>query len=161
MAATPIHNSEASLPVIVKVPEYSKKKEENTEWYSDPFLTHQKGYRLCLSVYPTSWGVAMGSHLSVDLYLMKGPNDDQLQWPIQGQCEIELLNQISDSEHYFGVGVYYDEGHNRVISGERNEFSLWGNNKFIRNEDLNKVTSTCQYLKDDTILFKVNYKCNC
>jgi len=89
---------------------------------------------------------------------MKGPDDAQLKWPIQGQCEVELLNQVNNGEHYYGIGVYYDAGHNRVISGDRNEFSLWGNSKFIRNEDLLKASSTCQYLKDDNILFRVNYK---
>jgi len=155
--ATPIQIS-ARLPVIIKLSEYTKKKKEDIEWYSDPFCTHQDGYRMCLSIYPASWGDAMGSHLSVDLYLMKGPDDDQLKWPIQGQCEVELLNQINDSEHYYGIGVYYEDGHNRVINGERNEFSLWGNSKFIRNEDLLKATGTCQYLKDDRVLFRVNYK---
>ena len=155
--ATPIQTL-ARLPLIVKMSEYSKKKEEDIEWYSEPFYTHHQGYKMCLCVYPASWGDAMGSHLSVDLYLMKGSNDDQLKWPIQGQCEVELLNQIDSNEHYCGVGVYYDDGHYRVISGERNESSLWGNNKFIRNEDIYKVTSTCQYLKDDSIVFRVNYK---
>jgi len=63
--ATPIH-AQARLPVIVKMPEYTKKKEEDIEWYSDPFSTHQDGYKMCLGVYPASWGDAMGSHLSVD-----------------------------------------------------------------------------------------------
>ena len=102
----------------------SKKKEEDIEWYSEPFYIHHQGYKMCLNVYPASWADAMGSHLSVELYLMKGSNDHQLRWSIQGQCEVKLLNQINSSEHHYGVGVYYDDGHYRVINGERNEYSL-------------------------------------
>ena len=34
--------------------------------------------------------------VSVSLYLMKGPHDDELTW---GKVEVKLLNQISDCEH--------------------------------------------------------------
>ena len=31
---------------------------------------------------------------------MKGPYDNELSWPLNGQFRIELLNQNSDSDHY-------------------------------------------------------------
>ena len=89
------------VPVIVKMSEYTKKKREKIQWYSDPFYSHRKGYRMCLCVdVANSWPYS-GSNLSVWLYLLKGSYDDQLEWPLKGHCEVKLLNQISNSEHHY------------------------------------------------------------
>ena len=40
------------------------------------------------------------------LCLRKSPHDDKLSWPMRGEFEIALLNQISDSEHH-GESIYY------------------------------------------------------
>ena len=45
-------------------------------------------------------GKGKDTHLSVYLYLMEGPHDDELTWPLRGKFEIKLLNQISDTLHY-------------------------------------------------------------
>ena len=39
-------------------------------------------------------------HLSVSLFLMKGPHDDGLTWLLRGNFEIKLLNQVSDTTHH-------------------------------------------------------------
>ena len=41
------------------------------------------------------------------LCLRKSPHDDKLSWPMKGEFEIALLNQISDSEHH-GESIYYN-----------------------------------------------------
>ena len=44
----------------------------------------------------------------------------------------------------------------RVMEGDRSDTTAgWGNHKFISNEDLNKATPTCQYLKDNCLLLQV------
>ena len=67
-----------SCPVTIKMPEYNNKKKNVIEWDSDPFYTHNKGYKMCLKVYVAGGGAGKGTHLSVFLYLMKGPHDDEL-----------------------------------------------------------------------------------
>ncbi|XP_065917309.1 hyaluronan mediated motility receptor-like [Dysidea avara] len=138
------------VPVILKMSEYTKKKESDVIWHSDSFYTHHKGYRMTLYI-----GAA---HLSVGLLLMKGPYDDQLRWPLKGHCEVKLLNQISNSEHHLGNGKHQDNGHKRVTIGERSHYFMWYTHQFISNEDLHKITPTCQCLKDDNIFIKVDYK---
>ena len=39
---------------------------------------------------------------------MKGPYDDGLTWPLRGKLGINLLNQISDSEHH-SMTVTFDD----------------------------------------------------
>ena len=146
------------VPVIVKMSEYTKKKSNYVIWYSDSFYTHHKGYRMTLQIRAAGWSDGRGTHLSVGLFLMKGPYDDQLRWPLKGHCEVKLLNQISNSEHHLGNGKYQDSDHKRVTSRERSGWFMWYSFQFISNEDLHKITPTCQYLKDDNIFITVDYK---
>ena len=99
-----------------------------------------------------------GAHLSVYLYLMKGPHDDHLTWPLRRGFHITVLNQIRDHEHH-SVIVYYDdkasdEAAGRVMQDDRAKTSI-GCIYFISVEDLHKTTPTCQYLKDDCLFFQI------
>ena len=77
----------------------------------------------------------------------------------EGKFEIQLLNQISDSEHCSRILTYDDEVPDKyttqVIEANIAKLKGWGYPRFILNEDLNKITPTCQYLKDDCLFFQV------
>ncbi|XP_065902837.1 TNF receptor-associated factor 5-like isoform X2 [Dysidea avara] len=123
--------------------------------YSDPFFSHDKGYKMCLQVDT----VRSNTHLSVYLHLMKGPHDDKLTWPLRGKFEVKLLNQISDCEHYSLTIVYGDHIKDDYAAGRvkhGNKARGWGYTKFVSNEDLHKITPTCQYLKDGCIFLQVS-----
>ena len=113
---------------------------------------------MCLQVVAAGYGEGRGTHPSVFLYLMNGPHDDELTWPLRGKFEIKLLNQISDSKHY-SLMVTYDDTisvvhTNRVTEGDRSKRG-WGWDKVISNEDLDKITPARQFLKDDCLFFQV------
>ena len=82
---------------------------------------------------------------------------ENLKWPLKRQCEVKLLNQINNSEHHLETGNHCDHGCNRVNIGERSTNFLWYKDKLICDADLHKITSTCQYLKDDTVFFRIDY----
>ena len=143
-------------PATIKLTEYSINKRDGVQWNSDPFYTHYKGYKMCLRVHADGKGDGAGTHLSVFLHLMKGPHDDELTWPLRGKFEIKLLNQISDSEHYSMTVTFGDkveDSRGRVIDDTKSKG--WGRTRYISNEDLNEVTSTCCYLKDDCLFFQI------
>ena len=150
-------SDDQECPIIVKTTEFKNKKRFNIEWYSDPFYTHNKGHKMCLRVDAAGYDKGEGTHLSVYLYLMKGPHDNELTWPLRGKFEMKLLNQISDSEHYI-VTVTYDDrasdAADRVTVGNTSE-NGWGYQQYISNKDLHKITPTSQYLKDDCLFFQV------
>ena len=145
-------------PVTIKMTEYEDKKENIKEWFSNPFFTHNKGYSMCFCIDAAGNSDGKGTHLSVYLYLMKGPYDDNLTWPLKESFEIKLLNQISDSEHHSKILTYdnnkLDDYNSRVIEGNRSKHG-WGCHQYICNEDLNKITSTCQFLKNDCLYLQV------
>ena len=149
-----------TCPVTIMMTEYKDKKDNITEWLSDPFYTYNKGYEMCLCIDDGHAGKGKGTHLSVYLCLMKGPHDDELTWPLRGKFEIKLLNQISDSEHH-SITVTFDDDDipdccsNRVTGCEG--AGGLGEPKFISNNNLHKITPTCQFLKDDRLFFQVSF----
>jgi len=155
--ASKLSSGDQVVPVIVKFT--TKRGHGNDESCSKPFFTHHMGYKMCLMIYFPPWFMASStrSYMSVYLYLMRGRYDDQLRWPLNGRCEVKLLNQISNSDHHLHNGTYEDRGHKRVTSMERNYQPVWCSRYFISLDGLQKITPTCQYLKDDSIFLKVEF----
>ena len=153
-------------PVIFKLSEFNRRKKNKdlyNFWYSESFYTHSKGYMICIRIDVNGCGQGKGTHLSICVNLMKGTNDDNLIWPLRGIFRIMLLNQINDSQHYSQIIVYDeitpDRSANRVLGGERSRADKgWGMPTFISNKDLCKATKTCQFLKDDSLFFQVDFK---
>ena len=152
--ASKLSSGDQVVPVIVKMSEYTNKKRDEVIKHTDSFYTHHGGYKMYLCVCANGWIGGTATHLSVYLSLMKGPYDDQLKWPLNGHCEVKLLNQISNSEHHLGKGKYQVSGHQKITGGA----CMWYSERFISSEDIHKTTPTHQYLKDDSIFFQVDYK---
>jgi len=156
LQASKLSSGSQVVPVIVKMPQFKKKRSGEVHWYSNSFYTHRGGYRMCLKICAAAgWS---GTDLSECLFLMTGPYDHTLRWPLRGRCEIKLLNQISNGEHYSKDGSYHEHGHQRVTSVERNAYYMWCNHCFISHQDLRKITPTCQYLKNNSIFLQIHYK---
>ena len=145
------------LKMLLKFSEDTKRAD--CYYYSDPFYSDNKGYKMCLCVYPTSADDGKGTHLSAFVSLMKGPYDDKLTWPLRGKFEVKLLNQISDCEYHSMIVTYDDKTPNDIASRFTDDTGTndgWGYPMFILNKDLHKVTPTFQYLKDDCIFLQVS-----
>ena len=146
-------------PWVIKMEGFQKREEENKSWYSDPVYSHFGGYKMCLRVDANGYGNGKGTHVSVFAYLMRGDNDDNLNWPFKGTIKVSLLNQLEDGQHH--TKEPWSLSHNvprecsgRVTQGERGKDG-WGIRQFIHHQDLYKVGKTCQYLKNDTLFFRV------
>ena len=146
-----------SLPLVIRVMGVTRKQRQRHDWYSNGFLTNTGGYKLRLKVDLTG---NRGIYMAVYTELMPGPKDDTLPWPMRGKFIVQLLNQLSDSDHYKRV-ILYDATTSssaacRVHHG--NKPYCWGVPSFITLNRLNSTTTTCQYLKDKCIYFKVSYQ---
>ena len=139
------------LPVVIKMSGFTnKKKRQKSQYFSDPFYTHSNGYKMQLSVYFTD----VGSDMSVGLYVMMGPNDGELEWPMKGEYEVKLLNQSSNSMHHSVTGsIIVDNSSKPFFFSEKNWFASWYSGLFISHEAL---TTTNRFLKDDNLYFKLS-----
>jgi len=146
------------LPLIIRVAGMAGKQRRKQDWYSNGFLTNVGGYKLRLKM-----GLSGSRHTHMAIYtqIMVGPNDDRLLWPMKGKFVVQLLNQLSDNNHYKRILLYDDatssHAAGRVYHGDRP--CSWGSSSFISLVKLCSVSPTCQYMKDDCIYFKVSYQC--
>lgn len=129
-------------------------------WYSKPFLSHSKGYKMCLRVDANGIGTSHGTHVSLFICLMQGDYDEELVWPFQGKIIVELLNQIQDSHHHMGTIQFdsqqNDECNSRVTSVVSGTGRGWP--QFISHKLLGasvRSEANCQYLKGDCLYFRI------
>ena len=148
-------------PWVLKMEGFQK--ETNEVWYSDPVYSHFGGYKMCLRI-DTNEDCAYGgsdTHVSMYIYLMRGDNDDNLRWPFKGTIKVSLLNQLEDGQHlteelWSPDHEVPEETSGRVTEGERAN-TCWGLHRFVRHQDLSCCgRKYCQYLKDNTLFFRVD-----
>ncbi|XP_011407490.1 PREDICTED: TNF receptor-associated factor 5-like [Amphimedon queenslandica] len=151
---------EVLLPThqVFKLNEYAKKKKEEEDWCSPGFYTSPGGYKMSFNVYPNGNGDNKGTHVSCYICLMAGEYDDTLEWPFQGEVTIELLNQLEDKNHWKRTLLFDestdDDCKQRVREGSST--SGWGHMQFISHGELEyNPVFICQYLKDDSLYFRV------
>ena len=147
-------------PWVVRIKGFPEKKVDDKEWFSDPVYSHFGGYKMCLNVDANGNGDAKNTHVSLYVYLMRGDNDDSLKWPFKGTIKVSLLNQLEDGQHFNKELWSPDDdvperSSGRVTEGEISEG--WGLPDFISHQELSYCgDKNCQYLKDDTLFFRVD-----
>ncbi len=150
--------STSTVPRTIKLTNYLKYKSDNDLFYSPSFYTSYTGYKMCLKVAANGLGTCEGTHVSVFSYIMKGDNDDSLSWPFPGIVTYELLNQLEDKNHYkMRLTFPADNACSRRVVDRERSIQAYGQQKFISHADLDyNASKNTQYLKDDTLVFRVS-----
>ena len=86
---------------------FARHKKSGDTWYSQPFYSHPKGYKLCLRVRACGEGKGKGTHVSVFVNLMQGEFDDNLKWPFTGRITVRLVNQENDDGYVTNLLVNF------------------------------------------------------
>uniref|UniRef100_A0A1X7V582 RING-type E3 ubiquitin transferase n=1 Tax=Amphimedon queenslandica TaxID=400682 RepID=A0A1X7V582_AMPQE len=139
---------------------YFYKKKGNEIWYSPGFYISPGGYKISLRVDPNGNGDSKGTHIACYIYLEAGVHDDILEWPFQGVVTTELLNQLEDKNHWKNILSFHESTPEKCKQKVREGRSAgWGNPEFISHKELKyNPTTNCQYLKDDSLYFRVSVK---
>ena len=144
---------EQVVPVVLKMTNFAKLKKEKEWWYSDPFYTHNKEYKMRLLVCAAGDTGGKTPFVSVWLSLLNGPSSDKKELLLKGK--IKLYNQISNTEHHC-VTVECRNNDDASIAEENS----WANQRewrdpcFIPHDDLNSRN----FLKNDCLFFRVFVK---
>ena len=110
---------------------------------------------MSLRVDPNGTGSGKDTHVSVFMCLMKGVNDNNLQFPMTGIFTVQVLNWKVDSQH-FEQPIEFDDSTSveckeQVVTGER----AVGTGIHLISHEL--LTSDKQYLQDDQLSMRVGY----
>ena len=111
-----------------------------------------------LAIFPNGLLASDRNNVTVCIYLMKGDHDDHLTWPVRGTLTVQLLNQLSDSNHSELVPFHFDGSSSqcqRVMKRTTSASASWCNH-FMPHKRLSyDADKKCQYLKDDCVFFRV------
>ena len=131
---------------VVTFDQYSQRKGGGNEFYSDPFYSHQHGYKFKLRI---GYFSSKYNDIGTWLYLLTGEYDDQLPWPVNVTVRLELLNQTGDHHHV-----------------ERTKTWKWGNDKrggyeaiddsLMKYSDLEERGDGVQYMMNDCLKFRLH-----
>ena len=80
-------------PVEFVVTNFEALKNNQLEWRSPPFHTHQGGYKMCLGISPYGVLKGFGTHVSLRLYKMLDSHSDQLPWDVRIRLCVHVQNQ--------------------------------------------------------------------
>ena len=108
-----------------------------------------------LWVFANGFGPSEGRHLSLYVVLLKGEYDDELQWPLNANITVQLLNWSEDNSHERKTIDHHKaplEYRTRVTEGDRAPDGR-GYHQFISHSVLESVTSDAQYITDNKICF--------
>ena len=103
-------------------------------------------------------GSGKGTHISVYIYLMKGENDCDLQWPFEHDVMWRILNWKRDENHIIGVEKFKNAAtrtNARVTSSERAPTG-YGHPKALSHTWLySSKDEHVQYLNEDCLCLQV------
>ena len=139
-----------TCPAELTMTDFEQHKKDDDQWFSIPFYSHPKGYKMCVRVDANGHGQGKHTHTSIYIHLMKGEFDDQLKWPFRGEVTVKLVNQKQDRGHHDGtVSCTDDTPGSRVTEGERSKDG-WGASNFITYADLQ-----AKYLMNDCLRMRI------
>ena len=140
------------LPVIFSYDYAEEDIDDNDSWRSPSFYTTSDGYRLCMTVVPNGHRMARNKFLSILFSVLPGSNDDDLNWPFEGELEISVYNQKKNADHFVKDVDFYPFPENRFCRQYYHDDDKgWGILRFMKHEKLQITTSECQYLLDGTM----------
>ena len=151
-----IHSVLGADEHTIVLTDYQKKRTSRLDWYSPPYFTHSQGYKMGVYV-----NLFYSDHLLVCSYLFRGQYDAGLKWPFRGTVVVQLLNQVSDDNHYDYVFDYSrasDRESQRVTSGERSGYKSSSTPYLTLAALESTLSKKCQYLRDDCLKFRVYVK---
>ena len=149
-------------PCNIVMTGYERRKTDGTKWFSEPFYSHDGGYKMRLQVDAKGHSTSRNTFLSVWVSLMKGEFDGQLKWPFRGQVTVELLSQSGNPEHFVRIVNFTETTSNDVVGRVKADVAktCWGYSTFIPHANLKQAkklfgSAPPQYLKDDCLRFRV------
>lgn len=138
-----------NTPACFTITDVAERMKSGNVCYGPPFLASK--YRMCIKVYCGGSGAAKGKHISMYACLLKGEDDDDLDWPFCGDINIEILNWRGDHDHYkkaLPLDSPENDSHARV-KDEVMEPGGYGKSQFM------PFSSLFNYLEDQCMCVRV------
>ena len=145
------------LPMIYRYGVLEEDMAAKTGGYTQSFYTSDRGYKLCLAVFPN--GLSTRGWMSVTVIVLPGDHDRTLQWVMQGSLKVEVLNQLGDYGHCskeIDFETFPKKYRERAQCDPRGSGANgWGILSFISHHDLFEECDGHRYVVDGAIYFRI------
>ena len=144
------------LPMIFK---YDKFNQNTGNGIYSPTFYSNGLYHVCLSIFPNGLDSKFSKSMSVTILVLPGKYDDELDWPMEGSLNVEILNQLGDHSHF--RKTYEFERLPRKYrkrakhDPKKNGESGWGIARFIDHSNLFDDSEDSCYVVNDTMYVRV------
>ena len=130
--------------------------------YSPLYCTHSFGYKFRLKVFRTQYSKMLSLDAFTSLYveIMPGPFDEKLKWPFRGSFTIQIVNQLSDCNHYERM-VQFDDNlyQGNETRPDESSYVICGLKPFIYHKELRyehcKAGRKTHYLRDGSLHVRI------
>lgn len=141
-----LHYDGGILPYNITLFKYQEIKSSNRGLDSQAMYSHPGGYRFILRTHPCGLHGNRGTHLSVEIFSVKGDFDNNLIFPAKFTITLQLCNQYHDQDHYTtDIGCHGREKTRLAVTSH-----------LISNADLEwNPHKKTQYLKEDRLVFRI------
>lgn len=115
-------------PCYIAMNNFKKHMKDGETWYSPPFYSGLRGYKMRLLVCANGDGIGAGTHVSVFVQIIKGEYDDVLIWPYRGTVTYMIINWTDDKNHKKRSADYSEEDALQCGNKPTGEDNIpWGN----------------------------------
>jgi hypothetical protein len=150
-------NRSSRWPLAFTVTGFSHRLENGSRCYSPAFYTHSKGYKMRLEVTPGASGEDKGN-MSIRARLMAGEYDSSLQWPVNVDLTVEVVNWAANSSHITKIinfGGKDTDCFSRVPEGSKVARHCHGYGRFCSHATLRVTTRNIAYVEEDCVHVRV------
>jgi TNF receptor-associated factor 4 len=86
-------------PLAFTIFDFPDKRKHDAVMFTPPFLTHNRGYTMCLQIHCNGDDRGKGKWLSIYAYILRGEYDDYLLWPFCGSITVEVRNLLRNPRY--------------------------------------------------------------
>ena len=87
-------------PLVFRIFDFPDKRKHDAVIFTPPFLTHNRGYTMCLKIHCNGDDRGKGKWLSIYAYILRGEYDDYLPWPFCGSITVEIRNLVRNNSRH-------------------------------------------------------------
>ena len=144
-------------PITFIMSGFISRKVQGFSWFSPLFYSHTGGYKLCLMVDAYGLGNGAGTHVTVNVCLLRGEYDDNLLWSFRGDITFQLVNHRADEGHVETTLLFDDSAPDAAagrVTYRKRATNVLGCDLSHSALHFDKSKNT-QYLKNDSLEFQV------
>ena len=119
-----------------KVEDYEQCTKSYDSWYSEPFYTHIRGYKLCIK-----FDASQPTACRLNVQLIKGEFDSELEFPFYGEIVIQLVDESIEEKQQSEINITSACSRFNFNEKQQSEINKTSSHTFFKFDDERKFVT--------------------